>query len=192
MVAVLGVDPSLRMTGLACSDGVHLYVHRISTPPTAATFASRLHRLQYIVRQVLEFAPFECMTLIEAPALAVGGAAGGLFLRAGLYWMRAEKLAERGPVVEVSPAQRAIYATGKGNATKEQVLESMRSRPPGITLRDDNMADALALAAMGARWLGRPFDGDQPAEVLRALTKVRWPDAPEPRPFQFAEVEEAL
>lgn len=191
MLPVLGIDPSLQMTGLACSDGVHLYVHRVSSPPTAPTFGSRLGRLHYIIRQVLDFAPFECMTVIEAPALAVGGAAGGLFLRAGLYWMLAEKLAERGPVVEVSPAQRAIYATGKGNGTKEQVLESMRSRPPGISLRDDNQADALALAAMGARWLGRPFDGDQPAEVLRAMTKVRWPDVAEPHPYQLTQVEEA-
>lgn len=190
MVAVLGVDPSLVMTGLACSDGLHLYVRRVGTQPSPPTVGGKLYRLRYIVEQVLAFAPSECMTVIEAPVVAHGGAGGGLFDRSGLYWMLIDRLWERGPVVSVQPATRAIYAAGNGNASKEEVLESMRSRPPGISIKDDNIADALALAAMGARWLDRPFDGDLPFKVLRAMSTPNWPSGiRDPRPYLLPEEE---
>ena len=45
MVAVLGVDPSLVMTGLACSDGLRLYVRRVGTHPSPPTVGGKLYRI---------------------------------------------------------------------------------------------------------------------------------------------------
>ena len=48
-------------------------------------------------------------------------------------------------------------------------------RFPDVEVTNNNEADALVLAAMGARHLGRPID-DMPKSHLTALDAVRWPE----------------
>lgn len=74
----------------------------------------------------------------------------------------------------VAPTQRAKYASGKGNASKDTVLLAVAARYPSVGVTDNNQADALVLAAMGARHLGHPVEESLPVVNLSAMDAVRW------------------
>jgi hypothetical protein len=46
---------------------------------------------------------------------------------------------------------------------------------PDTVIIDDNAADAMVFAAMGARWLNMPVDERSP-EQIESFMKVEWPD----------------
>lgn len=177
---ILGVDPSLTMTGLACTHDGIVATRRIPTLATAFRaqgLLSTRDRIRYIVGQTLRFAPLECLTVIEAPYVPQGGkAAGSVIERAWLFGLLVDQLTLRGPVVQVPARTRAKYATGNGNADKKVVLAAMRAAYPGVSIPDDNVADALALLGMGARSMGVPIDGVLELQQLSAMDAVRWPD----------------
>ena len=115
----------------------------------------------------------EPLALIESPAHSQ--TAGSHHDRSGLWWGIVDVLhAHDLPVVEVAPQQLKMYATGKGNAAKDAVLLATARRFPDVDLLDNNQADALWLAAMGARHLGHPVD-DVPQLNQTAMAAVRWP-----------------
>ena len=175
MSGVLGVDQSLRGTGLALHDrGV------TSTALVRAQLGDGVHGIRdavrYIVGRVVTFAPHADLYVLEAPIIPRHGS--GLALeRAWLFGMLFDQLWLRGRVATVHPSTRALYATGNGRASKDEVLAAMRARFPALAIADDNVADALALASIGARWLGKPIDGEATAPQLRAMGSVKWPVA---------------
>ncbi len=78
-------------------------------------------------------------------------------------------------MVAVPPNLRAKYATGRGNAGKDEVLLAVAHRWTHVCQPDGNdTADALVLASMGADHLGHP-PVHLPATHREALTKVPWP-----------------
>ncbi len=83
--------------------------------------------------------------------------------------------------VEVPPACLKKYATGKGNAGKDQVLVAALKRL-GVEPADNNQADAAWLRAMAedAYWLDVPR---VPSGHRGVLAKVPWPVVGEWRPF---------
>lgn len=174
---VLGVDPSLAMTGMAKATAAGVVVRRMPTPADGKSLAGARRRVRWIVRNVLEFAPAKCLTVIESPALTGrGGMAGQFVERCGLYWLLVDQLMARGPVVAVAPPTRAKYAAGSGRASKGDVLAAMRERFPGLAVPDHNVADALSLMAMGARHLGAPVDGALSKQHLEAMATPAWPE----------------
>ena len=177
---VLGVDQSLTCTGLAKTTfaGVVLTA-RVRTSPDGDELGDIRRRVRLIVGQVLRFAPDECVTVIEAPVIPRGHSAGAILERAWLFGMLVDQLMLRGPVVRVHQATRAMYAADSGRAEKAVVLEAMRAKFPELAIADDNVADALAMAAMGARWLGSPIDGEMSKKQARAMVAVRWPNPKE-------------
>ena len=77
----------------------------------------------------------------------------------------------------MTPTARAKYGTGKGNAAKDAVLAAVIRRYPAVDVTGNDEADALILAAMGARHLGIPLElSPVPGPCLDALLKVRWPE----------------
>ena len=66
------------------------------------------------------------------------------------------------PVAEVAPALLKKYATGKGNAAKDEVLASVVRRYPQVDISGNDISDALVLAAMGARQLRTPIETSMP------------------------------
>ena len=69
-----------------------------------------------------------------------------------------------------------MYGTGKGNAGKDEVmLATARRYTNQAEVANNDQADALVLAAMGARHLGAPIEESLPQSHLRALDKVAWP-----------------
>ena len=183
ITTVVGIDPSLRRTGLAriTIDGARDPIAETRVRPSAgtrqATLTDRAVRLAGITGYVVEYALPCHLTVIEGPSLGSGGI-GSAWDRAGLWWrIVARLLGNDTPVAVVPPQTRAKWATGSGRADKDAVREAITRlwHPYWIPRHaaDDNEADALTLASMGAQWLGvLPMTGPDPA----ALAGAAWPD----------------
>ena len=74
-------------------------------------------------------------------------------------------------VYEVSTTQVKKYATGKGTASKMEVMAAAIKRYPQFDIANDNEADAVILTAFLARALGRPIEESLPQANLAALEK---------------------
>ena len=178
---VVGLDLSLTMTGIACNHDADPmgWLWRVRSKGTKADTlderAQRLgnlaHRIIGDVTQRLDAVPD--LVVVEAPAFAQ--VSGSHHDRSGLWWLVVEPLcALVCPVVEVPPTTLKKYATGKGNASKDEVLAAIIRRYPMCNPLDNNEADALALMAMGLDHLGEPL-ADVPAVNRQALDAVHWP-----------------
>lgn len=163
----------MTATGIAMAVDGRVAVSRVRSAKADDLRGTR-DRIRYVVGQVLRFAPASCLTVIEAPIIPRHNA-GAVLERAWLFGLLVDQLLLRGPVVEVRTKTRAKYATGNGNADKREVLAAVRATFPDVRVLDDNVADALALAGMGARWLGAPIDGALSKKQLAAMVAVRWP-----------------
>jgi hypothetical protein len=172
MPTVIGLDLSLTGTGVASSIGW--------SRPLRPAAAMRGHfRLHWIRSEILEAIPADvALVVLEGPSYGNQGSQrqSGHHERAGLWWLVAHALWKRDIAYAVaSPASRAKYATGKGNAAKADVVREVSRRFAWFAGGEDE-ADASVLAAMGADWLGHPIAA-MPQTHRKALDAVRWPDA---------------
>jgi crossover junction endodeoxyribonuclease RuvC len=81
--------------------------------------------------------------------------------------------------IDVPPTSRAKFATGKGNASKNEVVSSISART-GIVWSGkgaDDMCDAWILRQMGLAHLGES-EYDWPAVNMAALDKIDWSGFP--------------
>lgn len=185
-LTVTGLDLSLTGTGLAKvelvldpTSGLRLSeTWRLDTIESKGSATADLHdrwlRLARLSSEACEFAEGSDLVVIEAPAFS--RTTGQQHDRSGLWWLTVSRLHAGWPqVVEVLPNLRAKYATGKGNAGKDEVLAAVVRRYPDVLVTNNNEADAVVLASIGVRHLGHPVD-QVPAVNLTALHKVRWPE----------------
>lgn len=168
---VVGLDLSLTHTGIASSRGwtdVIIYPGKLRGHDRLAWLCASI--ADHVVNDV-------ALVVVEGPSYGNQGAArqSGHHERAGLWWMVTHSLWKRGIDFAVaSPASRAKYATGKGNAGKADVIRETTRRFSWFAGGEDE-ADALVLAAMGADRLGHPLVA-MPATHRKALDAVQWPD----------------
>ena len=189
MAIIIGIDPSLTGTGIArvdTNDRLVADVWTIATKGKAgADLTDRWERLDDIKGQVWNAVhgygpdgnlhPQQAkadLVVIEQPAFS--RTQGSQHDRSGLWWLILDELMETTDVAEVTPTARAKYATGKGNAGKDTVLLEVARRFPHVPVTDNNQADALVLAAMGADHHGTPLV-ELPKVHREALDKVAWP-----------------
>lgn len=78
------------------------------------------------------------------------------------------------PIVVVPPASLKKYATGRGNAKKEEVLVAAVKRL-GYHGANNNIADAMWLRQMAADHYGVPDAVQMPKAQRAALEAVEWP-----------------
>lgn len=190
MTRILGIDPSLTGTGLALVDtDDHLVIPTWTIATTGkadADLLDRHERINDIAGQVYNTAmgfgpggnqhPRELpvdLAVIEAPSLAQKSQRGTLD-RHGLWWTVVSQLISITTVIQIPPTTRAKYATGNGGAGKDAVLLAVAKRYPHVDITDNNQADALVLAAIGAHLAGHPID-ELPKSHLDALAKVTRP-----------------
>ena len=176
---VIGLDLSLTATGFALIEDDTITVRTITSKPHGDSLADRQARLHNLVADLLlAHLPIDPIDLVVIEQPAFSRTTGHHHDRSGLWWLVVDAIwgwrEEITPMAEVSPTTLKKYATGKGNAAKDTVLLATARRFPHVDLRDNNMADALWLAAMGARHLGSPID-DMPKAHLAAMDAVRWP-----------------
>ncbi|MCW1823176.1 gp6 protein [Mycobacteroides abscessus subsp. massiliense] len=185
MSTVIGLDLSLTGTGLAAisleTGDLATAVHRSPAPADDSLGAHvQRHRelIDGIVQQVLACAPE--LVVVEGLQFSVREKDSSLTRRGFLWWAVAEGLVRGGaPIVEVAPSQIKQFATGKGNASKAEVVAAYASAWPdaarGSNIQD--RADAAFAAALGVAWLRRgdvlPFNITVPRR--KALAKIRAP-----------------
>ena len=175
-----GVDPSLTATGVAVVDTDDVLSIRVDSVGGKghrdASWFDRWRRVEDLAGRVIGvFGGCADLVVIEAPSLAQRNA-GSAHDRAGLWWSLFGRLARAEvPVLPVPPAVRAKYATGKGNAPKDAVMLAVARRYPQAPVATNDHADAVALAAIGARMLGEPVEGSLPKTHLDALAKLTLP-----------------
>lgn len=172
--AVVGLDLSLTSTGVVIVDGGVAVTRLVrSSGAKSATLTQRAVRIDRLASSIVAGVPFGALVVVEQPAY--GQTTGSHHDRSGLWWLVTRALILGGwTVVEVTPGGLKKYATGKGNASKDTVLAAVVKRYLDIDVTDNNIADALVLAAMGARHLGTPIEQSLPLANLSALDAVRW------------------
>lgn len=165
---VVGLDLSLASTGVACNLGWadHIRVKR-------STVVSPFTRPRQIRTAVMDHVRGAALVVVEG--LAVHSQTGRHLERAGLWHLVMEEIDGADIAwAEVSPTGLKKYATGKGNAAKDEVLAAVIKRFPTFDVGGNDQADALVLAAMGSDHLGHPLI-DMPVEHRKALKAVAWP-----------------
>jgi crossover junction endodeoxyribonuclease RuvC len=166
MPDVIGLDLSLTSTGMAI----------VGEEFTIQTKEKGMERIDYIADIVLaESSQFsDPYFIIEGYAFAKKGShahaqgeLGGVIRHAiwKLGW----------PYVDVPPTVRAKFATGKGNASKSEVVSAVSAKTGKVFegRGADDMADAWILREMGLVYFGEG-QFEWPAKNMEAMEKVEW------------------
>ncbi len=186
MTVVIGVDPSLTCTGVAMLAWdaaeprfAHWQTWRARSQalpkdfPEAEIVPATRRRLRIVLRESLALIPGRVdLTVIEGPSRK-SKQSGMSDERAALRWWLIDQLLARGPVVVLTPKTRALLGCDNGNAEKRVVREAVRAAYPDVHIPDDNVADAVALAAAGAHRLGFPVEYSP--KQTRAHARIAWP-----------------
>lgn len=169
---IVGLDLSLASTGVARIENSVATVTRVTSRPTVNDSSrERVRRLTRIVAFLRTEVPCGSTVAVEGPAF--GSNDPGAHMRAGLWWMVCEMLETRGcDVYVIAPSTLKKYATGRGNAKKDEVLAAVIRRYSDVDVKGNDESDALVLAAMCARHLGHPID-DVPQASLDAMKSVK-------------------
>ncbi|MBA3557198.1 MAG: hypothetical protein H0W30_01230 [Gemmatimonadaceae bacterium] len=166
MPSIVAFDLSLTGTGWADSSGCG-----VLAPPSNVNRG--IPRLQWIRAGVLERAAGAALVVCEGYSFASRGRAivslgelGGVIRCA---------LADSGITsIDVPPSCRALFATGRGNASKEQVLaEAIRKL--GYEGHSHDEADALWLRRMALEHYGLATITTGYERKRKALATVDWP-----------------
>jgi len=167
----VGLDMSLSATGFCLKRGCSISIETIKTTPR--TCPNDLARLRYIVDKVMERIPSDvhmiCIEDVFTPQMrGQTGAAIELAKLAGIIRLA---LYEAGyPFYVVSPSQIKKYVTGKGTAQKSIIIREVYKRW-GIDAKDDNQADACAMAHVAECLVMRQFD-DIPKFQVETIKKI--------------------
>lgn len=140
---VIGLDLSLSSTGVANAAGRQIIIVK---PGKRRGY----ERLRHITAEILWWCADADVVCVEGPSFqSRSSSEKGHHERAGLWWFVTAHLDEAGIEVKViTPSSLKKYATGKGNASKDQVLLAAARRFEWFDGTNDQ-ADALWLSAMG-------------------------------------------
>lgn len=169
MAVVVGLDPSLTSCGVAIlRDGRPLLLRSIGTSTDIKDWEHRVRRITsqtWNIVRLIESKARPDLAAIEAPLTF--GTDGDAYDRYALFVELMRQLqAWKVPTVVVHNLTRCKWATGKGGksskelTTKQHKLEVTRAvcatwKPwKGHIGTNDNIADALTLAEIGARGAG--------------------------------------
>lgn len=200
MTRIIGLDLSLQSTGLIdlriADRGDHenrLYAHRLGTPDGTGHFRGqhlRMNELRDKIRKIVAVgepgrAVRPRVVMVEKPIVNTAKMKGLVDLL-GNWWWQVGALLDYGlDVVEVTPQDLKIYATGSAATNgprkigKPEVKAAVWGRY-GIKVArvldqagGTDVVDGFVLAAMGARVLGSSIETTpMPQTHLRALDKL--------------------
>jgi len=162
---VVGVDLSLTSTGVATPSGVSVVSVALTGPARLVGIRDAVMALVLSCDDPLVVVEGYSFSSRNSHAHALGEL-GGVF-RVALFESRV-------PYIDVPPTCRAKFATGKGNASKSEVVSSVSART-GIVWSGkgaEDMCDAWVLQEMGLALLGRARH-DWPRENISALDKIQ-------------------
>jgi crossover junction endodeoxyribonuclease RuvC len=155
MVRVVAIDPSLRSTGFAYTHYRRRAINFDIVTGTIPTDKLRgVPRLEHVVDKIQSLIDNVRPELMVMEGYAMGAPRGkggnnnsfsigelGGVLKFAIYKSRI-------PLLLVPPTSLKLFATGKGNANKEVVMEAI-SKHSGRVFSSDDEADAYGLLQMG-------------------------------------------
>jgi crossover junction endodeoxyribonuclease RuvC len=161
---IAGVDLSLTSTGLSCGDDRTVINSKLKE--TARLFEIQSYFRTWISSNDFPFCVIEGYSFASKNSQAHKiGELGGV-IRLQLHMLGVG-------YVEVPPTVRAKFATGKGNASKNEVVSAVSART-GIVWSGagaDDLCDAFILEEMGRTVVG-DNRYDWPSENKKALDKI--------------------
>lgn len=162
----MGLDLSLTSTGYSINQKTGI----ISTPTKGP---ERLTRISNEIIDIVMNTPVEAVILEGYSFASRNSQAHSIGELGGVVRM---VLWQRGvPYIEVPPTCRAKFATGKGNASKNEVISAVSAKT-GIIWSgagSDDRCDAWILEQMGKCFLNCS-DYEWPKANLEAMNKVDW------------------
>jgi len=147
----LGIDPSLRSTGLVIIGENHQRIQRIT--PTKLRDTPRLQYHRNALREVLPGCTTAC---IEGPSLYSVNRADAIGQLRGVLLLELED--NHILTYEIPPTTLKLFATGKGNSGKDLMI-AMANERWNLQLTNDDEADALWLAYLAQRLDTEDFKG---------------------------------
>lgn len=162
----VGLDLSLTSTGYACGETRIAISTNLRGPARLDEIANRIQTLFADLHSPVAMIEGYSFASRNSHAHSIGELGGAI--RLTLWRMGV-------PYVEIAPTVRAKFATGKGNASKNEVVSAVSART-GITWAgkgSDDICDAFILEEIGLYKQGIPRY-DWPASSAEALKKIDW------------------
>jgi hypothetical protein len=199
VIRIVGLDTSQSSTGIARADveagpllpGVvrGSWTGSVGIPPIPrdATLGETWQRLDALASLVEDEIGDPDLVVIEGPAVYAGNA--GALTLVGSWWLILDRLFDHRrracpDVLKIGPTKLKLYTAFNGRADKGDMVKAVRRHygeafdlPLDRTVTD--VADAIGLVAIGARFLGVPIDLDHP-DRARAMEGVGLRPAPKP------------
>jgi Holliday junction resolvasome RuvABC endonuclease subunit len=173
MTSVVGLDLSLTSTGVATATRTwRLKPKAVKQTDPPAMRVARHRRLRSSIVEILaEVMPTH--VVIEGPAHAASG--GHEHERGGFWWSVIDVVDRAGiDILVATPQMIKKYATGRGNADKDEVLSATVRRFDWFTGGNDE-ADALWACALGYEYFDLPIL-ELPKAHVEALKSWRQAD----------------
>lgn len=165
---VIGLDLSLAATGIAVPHSTDPGTVTILTSPRTHVCA-RLEAIRERIDTFRSGLEVDLWVIEDLPKhVAHGGPELGM-----VHGVVRTALWPDERVLLVPPATLKTYATGKGNARKDDIRMAIYQRY-GVDIGDNNQADAFVLRAIGLDLLGHPLV-ELPQTHRRALDKLALP-----------------
>lgn len=143
----VGVDPSLRSSGVALVTGDACRVYAIQPPKKMP----EIDCLKYHRDAFSEFLPEAVeRACVEAPSHGSQHRADTLGQIRGVYLLVLKD--HNIPVLMASPKSVKKFATGNGGADKDKMVLCAQLRWPGVLFINDDVADAAWMAALAQAW----------------------------------------
>lgn len=173
---ISAIDPSMSSTGLAnlkidANGTIEWQTALVKSVPNGDQYAVLNARFNRMVEKIMYHMlgwTGPSLIVMEGPSMH---SVGRQHTMAGFWWKAYDELTRFAPVLIVPPTNRIIYATGNGNDGKDVVMLAASRRYPDAPIMNNDQADAVVLAAIGARVMNRPID-TLPKTHLRALDKI--------------------
>lgn len=177
MVNVIGLDLSLTNTGIARitwnGDDVVADIHRAQSKGSKTdTWQARSTRILNLTNEIQKRILPAALVVVEGPSFS--SASVSSHDRSWLWGKVFDRMMLNGvPVLVVPPSSAKKWATGKGNADKDDmVLAAARMWPTLDGIKNDT-ADALALAGIGMQVLDGPCPFPLHAYRTAVVDKLR-------------------
>ncbi len=174
---VCGIDPSLTSTGLAKIGGDDILDTALikTSGKSGERYDVSSKRISDIASRIAAFCVGADLVVIEGPSFR--SVSTSTWERAGLFYRCLEYFAGSAIPFAVAPPKSAKkWASGSGAASKEAVMDCLVNVFGTFNAPSFDVSDALALAGMGAHYLGDIAPKGR--NRVLALKGVQWPQKP--------------
>lgn len=173
MTHIAGIDYSMTAAGVArLSDAGVMDTEVVkSVGHLADSLVDRHQRLVHHAAQVVEFAGYADLCVIEGPSF--GSKGGSQLDRYAGWWFVVSGLIRREvPVAVMSPKSLKLAIADSGNADKAAMASAMTRIYPDVKVSSSDISDAMGLAHLAAVRLAWPV------KTLERHRKVKcaWPE----------------